>query len=159
MSAPPVPSPLDYVGYRRFAFYPPIVHPDPNDWRVGSSSRSAVQVVNVQTGSELWISRQYIGAVSETDSSLIVGLTKALDARAGTIEPRVKRVIEMPSISSASNRLTERNASGGSLRAPVIQIRLESPGHSVLNKALVITCAAAIVLALLAALITSTITF
>ncbi len=159
MSAPPVPSPLDYVGYRRFAFYPPIVHPDPNDWRIGSSSRSAVQVVNAQTGSALWISRQYIGAVSETDSSLIVGLTKALDARAGTIEPRVKQVIEMPSISNASPRPGGRIACGGSVRAPVVQIRLESRGHSALNKALVITCAAAIVLALLAALITSTVTF
>ena len=92
-----MPSPLDYIGRRRFAFYPPIEHADPNEWRFGVGRRSEVQVVNFQTGREIWIPRQYIGAVSETAVPLlIVGLTKALEFREGALKPRIKRVIEMP---------------------------------------------------------------
>ncbi len=159
MSAPHLPSPLDYVGLRRFAFYPPIGHPDPNEWLLGLCARCEVQVVNVHTGRELWIPWQYIGAVSETDSALlVVGLTKALRFRDGTIEPQVKQVIQMPSAGRTpappfadSHRLPHGT--------PVVAIRLESKSESALNKALVGTCTGAIVMALLIALITAAIRF
>lgn len=154
-----MPSPLDYVGRRRFAFYPPIAHADPNEWLLGVGGRSEVQVVNAQTGREIWVSRQYIGAVSETSSAvLIVGLTKALEFREGAVEPRIKQIIEMPSasaIEAAALHVSPRR----STPAPVIEIRLESRADSALNKVMLATCICAIVLALLAALISAAIRF
>jgi hypothetical protein len=135
VSAPLVPSPLDYIGRRRFAFYPAIKNAEPNDWRLGTGSWSEVQVVNFQTGREIWIPRQYIGAVSDGSGALlIVGLRKALDFRAGALQPRVKRVIEMPP--SNNERFGfEPVASAGP--APVVAIRLEQPKKSPMSKALV----------------------
>ncbi len=152
MSAPLVPSPLDYVGRRKFAFYPPIVHPDPNEWMLGTGSRSEVQVVNARTGREIWISRQYIGAVSETSSPLlIVGLTKSLMFREGAVEPRVKEVIEMPPVP----RSQPGNGVGAGPRnahpAQVTAIRLEPRSDSALNKAMVFTFISAVVVAVIAA--------
>jgi hypothetical protein len=152
MSAPLLPSPLDYVGRRKFVFYPPIAHPDPNEWMLGTGSRSQVQVVNACTGREIWISRQYIGAVSETSSPLlIVGLTKSLRFREGTVEPRVKRVIEMP----PAPRSQPENRFGSSPRnsapASVTAIRLEPRSDSALNKAMIVTFVSAVVVALVAA--------
>lgn len=159
MSAPPLPSPLDYIGLRRFAFYPPIAHPDPNEWVLGIGARSEVQVVNVYSGRELWIPRQYIGAVSETNSSvLVVGLTKALRFREGTIEPQVKQVIQMPSV-ERKPALLGAHAPYPLHGAPVVAIRLESKSASALNKALMGTCTGAVVMALLAALIAAAIRF
>jgi len=96
MAAPFMPSPLDCIGRQRFGFYPPIENAGPNEWLLGAGSRSEVQVVNTQTGVEIWIARQYIGAVSDHTNVLTVGLRKALEWRAGELQPRVKRVIEMP---------------------------------------------------------------
>jgi hypothetical protein len=97
MSAPLVPSPLDYVGRRRFALYPAVDNVGPNEWVLGTGSWSEVQVVNSQTGAEIWIPRQYIGGVSDRyDSVLVVELTKELEFKSGSLEPRIKRVIEMP---------------------------------------------------------------
>ncbi len=155
-----MPSPLDYVGRRRFAFYPPIAHADPNEWLLGVGDRSEVQVVNAQTGREIWVSRRYIGAVSETNSQLlIVGLTKALDLREGAVEPRVKQIIEMPPATGTAKEAAFEGPHCRSTPAPVIEIRLESRAESTLNKAMLATCICAIVLALLAALVTAAIRF
>jgi hypothetical protein len=148
-----MPSPLDYVGRRRFAFYPSIRTSEPNEWVLGSASWSEVQVVNSYTGRRLWIPRQYIGAVAETASSLLtVGLTKELEYRAGALGPRVKRVIEMPRVET---RDSMRRDSGP---APVIGIRLEPREDSPMNKALV-TLGIGAVLSLVAALISAMVRF
>jgi hypothetical protein len=137
--APLVPSPLDYVGRRRFAFYPAIKNAEPNDWRLGSGSWSEVQVFNAQNGREIWIPRQYIGAVSDGSGSLlIVGLRKALDFRSGALQPRIKRVIEMPPSNEQRfgfETSPSRPASAGP--APVVAIRLEQPKKSTVSKAVV----------------------
>jgi len=137
MSAPLIPSPLDYIGGRPFAFYPAIKDAYPNEWRLGTGARSEVLVVNAKTGRELWIPRQYIGAVSDVgDPLLIVGLRKALNLRAGEVEPRIKRVIEMPIA-------PERDPSAFFLSdhapgpARVIAIRLEDRKKSPASKAVV----------------------
>jgi hypothetical protein len=155
MSAPLVPSPLDYIGRRRFAFYPAIRNIQPNEWVLGTGSWSEVQVVNSQTGAEIWIPRQYIGAVSEThDPVLVVGLIKELEYRAGALEPRVKRVIEMPQVGEKRPVLTDPS---DSLRpsgpAPVIGIRVENRDDSPMNRALILLGVGAIVVSLLAALL------
>ncbi|MGA8027321.1 MAG: hypothetical protein WB992_09245 [Bryobacteraceae bacterium] len=150
MSAPLVPSPLDYVGRSRFSFYPPIQNAEPNEWMLGSGSWSEVQVVNAATGGELWIPRQYVGAVSEAGGPLlIVGLTKELEFRAGALGPRVKRVIEMP---QANENPADRfpRPSGP---APVIGIRIEDREDSPMNKALVTLGISALLISVLAALI------
>lgn len=158
MSAPLVPSPLDYVGRRRFAFYPPIRNATPNEWVLGSGSRSEVQVVNAALEYDLWIPRQYVGAVSESDGPLlIVGLTKELDLREGALQPRVKRVIEMPHAPAEPARHDLDNGDRASLRpatpAPVIGIRLEQSEPSRMSKAVVVLCVALVLTTLLAALV------
>ena len=154
MSAPLVPSPLDYVGLRRFAFYPPIKNTQPNEWLLGTGSWSEVQVVNAQTGAELWVPRQYVGAVSETEGPLlIVGLTKDLEFHEGTVEPSVQRVIEMPHIDECppEPEMDFRRRVPGP--APVIGIRLPERSDSSMNKALATLAIGALVVCLLAALI------
>ncbi len=128
MSAPLVPSPLDYIGRRVFAFYPPIGNAAPNSWMLGSSGWSEVQVVNSQTGQELWVPRQYIGAVSDQEDSIVVELTHGVESRDGEVVPRSKtRLIEMPLPAKEGQRRT-----GGP--ASVVGIRLESQSHSVFQK-------------------------
>ena len=152
MSAPLVPSPLDYIGLRRFLFYPPIRNAEPNEWLLGSGSWTEVQVVNSRTGNELWIPRQYIGAVSETDGPLLmVGLTKELEYRSGLLEPRVKRVIEMPPQAAQPPKDdSERPHSGP---APVVGIRLENQEGSHINRAMATLMIGAVAVCLLAAAI------
>ena len=135
MSAPLIPSPLDYIGPRRFAFHPAIQNAGPNEWRLGPGARSEIQVVNTKTGCKLWIARPYIGAVSDTgDSLLIVGLRKELNFRKGEVEPRVKRVIEMPQASEA-DRMFQPERSAGPAR--VFVIRLEDRKKSTATRAVV----------------------
>lgn len=153
MLAPLVPSPLDYVGRRPFALYPPIRHPDPNEWRLGSSSRTEVQVLNARTGREVWIARQYIAGVSETETAMLtVGLTKELDYDAGTVAPRVKRVIEMPQITTEATRFreAERRSHGP---APVVTIRLEPKTDSEAERVFLLVGKAGLVIALVCVLV------
>lgn len=157
MSAPLVPSPLDYVGHRRFALYPVVENAEPNEWVLGTSSWSEVQVVNPQTGSEMWIPRQYIGGVSDRyDSVLVVELTKELEFRSGTLEPRVKRVIEMPQANVEERpKLFDGSGPRPFGPAPVIAIRTENRDKSSMNRALVSLGAGAIAVYLLAILISA----
>ncbi len=145
MAAPLVPSPLDCIGRKRFAFYPPIENGGPNEWLLGSGSRSEVQAVNAQTGTEIWIARQYIGAVSDHTEVLTVGLRKTLELRNGAIQPCVKRVIEMPQV--AFHRLEVRRDGP----AAVVAIRLDERKKSSINKAIVAVAIASLMAALLAA--------
>src|SRR5579884_2927708 len=126
MSAPLVPSPLDYIGPRRFAFYPPIKNAEPNEWLLATGSWAEVQVVNAQTGAKVWIPRRYIGAVGDShDGFLIVGLTKELEYRAGALGPRFKRVIEMPRDIEPQPKLRMEAEPRPPGPAPVIGIRME----------------------------------
>lgn len=150
MSAPFVPSPLDYIGPRRFAFYPAIKNADPNEWILGTGSRSEVQVINAKTGREIWVPRQHIGAVSDAGNSLLtVGLRKPLDLRSGSLEPRVKRVIEMPH--ESSEYIHTRTPSPHP--APVVAIRLDDSRKSTASKAIVGLAIGSLLACLLASLI------
>lgn len=137
MSAPLVPSPLDYVGRRRFAFYPPVKNAEPNVWLLGTASWSEVQVVNARTGWEGWIPRQYVGGVSGGASGLLtVELKKELELRSGALEPRIRRVIEMPrERKKAEAAAQEATKTPGP--APVVGIRLEDRAESTMSKAVV----------------------
>jgi len=154
MSAPLVPSPLDYVGLRPFAFYPAIKNADPNEWLLGTGSWSEVQIVNAQTGREVWVPRQYIGAVSETEELLlIVGLTKDLAFHEGAVEPCVKRVIEMPHAEAVPVGADAEQARRGAGPAAVVGIRLAERRDSSMNRAFATLAIGALVVCLLAALV------
>jgi hypothetical protein len=126
MSAPLVPSPLDYIGRRHLAFYPEIRRAGPNEWMMGAGSWSEVQFVNAETGNEIWVSRAYIGAVSEGADCLVVGLTQDLELRRGRVEPRGRRVIEMP---PPEDKVRERRGP-----AAVVGIRLERASPSAFQR-------------------------
>lgn len=153
MSAPLVPSPLDYIGRRGFSFYPPIKNVGPNEWVLGGSSWSEVQAVNLCSGRELWVARQYVGAVSETSDALVVGLTKELEYRAGALSPRVKRVIEMPHQETDRSELPVGEPRHSSGPASVVGIRIEDRADSSMNRALVTLGIGALVMSVLAALL------
>lgn len=132
MSAPLVPSPLDYIGRRRFALYPAIRNTTPNVWMLGTGSWGEVQFVNAKTGSEIWVPRVYIGAVSESVDSLVVELTQDLELRGDAVEPRGRRVIEMPTHAHFPvKRLFPSEPAGP---ATVVGIRLERPEPSPFHK-------------------------
>jgi hypothetical protein len=151
MSAPLVPSPLDYVGRRRFSFYPPIRNTEPNDWLLGTGSWAEVQVVNAHSGLELWVPRQYVGGVSgETGLPLVVELTKELDYSRNGLGPRVKRVIEMPHVGNVAGRFLKRSRVPGPAEVVAIRLENEEPGKDrYWSKVLL----AAVVLSVLAALL------
>lgn len=149
-----MPSPLDYIGRRRFSFYPPIRNLGDNEWILGPGSRSDVQVVNYRTGRGAWLSRQYIGAVSEIEDHLVVGLTKELEHRHGTLRPRVKAVIEMqPFSENLFSKIAERPPGP----AEVIAIRLEDPAVPCKARTLAKIGIAAVIFSLLMALFSAVI--
>jgi hypothetical protein len=154
MAAPFVPSPLDCIGRRRFAFHPAIENSGPNEWLLGTGARSEVQAVNAHTGLEIWIARQYIGAVSDHTQVLTVGLRKALEFREGSLQPRVKGVIEMPLV--ASERFPLRREQGP---AAVVAIRLDDSRKSSVSKVVVGIVVSGLVVALLAAWLGSAVHF
>lgn len=153
MSAPLVPSPLDYVGRRRFALYPPVKNADPNEWLLGAASWCEVQVVNAGTGREIWIPRQYVGGVSGTSGRLVVELKEELQLRAGAVEPRKKRVIEMPLAAGKAETQAKTGRTSG--QAPVVGIRLDDRAESTMSKAIVTLGAGAIGVWLLAMLLSA----
>lgn len=149
-----MPSPLDCIGRRRFAFYPAIENGGPNEWLLGTGSRAEVQAINAKTGAELWIARQYIGAVSDNTTVLTVGLRKALEFREGSLKPRVQRVIEMPQ--TVNDLSQERRVRGP---AAVVAIRLEDAKLSPIGRAVVGITVGGLVIALLAAWLASAVHF
>jgi len=154
MAAPFMPSPLDCIGRQRFAFYPAIESAGPNEWLLGAGSRSEVQAINAQTGVEIWIARQYIGAVSDHTNVLTVGLRKALELRQGELQPRIKRVIEMPQAGIGFSKMRlERGP------AAVVAIRLDDGKKSHVSKAVAGIAVGGLLLALLAAWIESAVRF
>lgn len=97
MSVPPVPPPLEQLGNRPFSFYPAILGVLHNEWQYRKASWSEVLVQNTKSLEEIWVPRRYLGSVSSIDEPvMIVGLTKELEYKAGTLWPAERRVIEMP---------------------------------------------------------------
>jgi hypothetical protein len=125
MSAPLVPSPLDYVGRRRFSFYPPIRAAGPNEWFLRNGDWSEIQIVNAENGEKIWVPRQYVCGVSgDGGTQLVVELTKELDYREGAVSPLVKQVIEMPRPPKSSQRKLKKRRRR--VPAAVVDIRIDS---------------------------------
>lgn len=97
MPSPPISPSLESLGERPFSFYPPILNIEHNEWQFRKTTWSEVLVLNRKTNAELWIPRRYFGEISRIDEPVvIVGLTKELEYKGGTVWPFQRRVIEMP---------------------------------------------------------------
>ncbi len=127
MSAPLVPSPLDYLGRRKFVLYPAIANAGPNEWLRGRSSWSETQLVNAVTGHELWVPWQYICGVSDRAGlELVVELKEDLEFRDGNVSaPRQARDHHAGTAKDSASRERRRGGPG-----PVIGIKThDSESH------------------------------
>lgn len=150
MPGPPLPPPFDEIGQRCFSLYPSIANAEPNEWRLRSATWSDVQVINVRTGVDVWIPRQYIGLVSETDDPvLILGLTKELEYKDGVVWPRIRRVIEMPRAANQGPYRIRPRFENPSAPAPVIGIRLDTRENSRTSRFVIYAGVAAVLVSLL----------
>ncbi|MGC8792267.1 MAG: hypothetical protein ACP5U2_02620 [Bryobacteraceae bacterium] len=97
MSDPSSPEWLEHLASRPFAFYPPIVGVEHNEWRMRRATWSEILVANTRDNIEVWIPRRYFGEISRVDQPvMIVGLTRELEYKAGAVWPYERRVISMP---------------------------------------------------------------
>ena len=129
MSVPPVPPALEQLGQRPFSFYPPISNVVHNEWLYRRATWSEVLVQNTKTNEEIWVPRRFVGAVSRVDEPvMIVGLTKELEFKAGTLWPMERRIIEMPRAVNESPRLSSPQPAPRP--ASVVGIRVESSAES-----------------------------
>lgn len=121
MSIAPLPTPLQHLGGRRFAFHPPIRNIEHNEWLYRRATWSECVVANARSGEEFFVPRIFLGDVSRVDEPvMLVRLNRELELRSGFIIPRERAVIEFPA-TIAERAATPR---AGHL-APVINIRLE----------------------------------
>ena len=131
-----LPTPLELLGGRSFAFFPPILNLRHNQWRYRESTWTEFSVVNTASGEQVWIPRIFLGEISRDLGEIsrdishaaplaIVGLRRELEFRAGQVSAVRRTVIEMP---LAVNDI-RRPARAPSL-APVVPIRLEPPVRS-----------------------------
>jgi hypothetical protein len=125
MASPPIPPSLEHLATRPFSFYPPIVNIEHNEWLFRKATWSEILVVNCKSGTEVWISRRFVGEVSRVDDPvLIVGLNRELEYKGGAVWPCQRRVIEMPVAVGGLTSSTSVLDRGSP--APVVGIRLES---------------------------------
>jgi hypothetical protein len=118
------------LGQRPFSFYPAILNIVHNEWIYRKASWSEVLVQNTKTHEEIWMPRRYMGEVSRVDEPvMIVGLSKELEYKAGTLWPAARRVIEMPRAVNEGPRPPEAQVNEPK-PAPVIGIRVENSAES-----------------------------
>jgi len=91
----PVP---DHLAAKPFSFYPPILNVEHNEWVFRRETWSEMLVANTKAGFEVWIPRRLVGEISSVEEPvMIIGLLKELEYKGGSVWPREKRVIVMPS--------------------------------------------------------------
>jgi len=102
MPEPALPPMMELLKQRPFSLYPAVRNIEHNEWLLKQATWSEVQLVNTKTGMELWVPRQHVGEVSSVDQPvMILGLTRELEYKAGTVWPYERRVLEMPAASRA----------------------------------------------------------
>jgi len=97
MAEPPESPSLERLAGRTFAFYPPVLNVEHNEWQLRSANWSEILVQNARSDLQVWIPRRYVGEVSAIEDPLtIVGLLRELEYKAGTVWPHERRILEMP---------------------------------------------------------------
>ncbi len=90
---------LDDLGERRFSFYPAIVNVEHNEWTLKRVLWSEILVFNAKSGEEIWIPRRFVGEISSVEEPVvIIGLTRELEYKAGSVWQRDRRVLSMPKL-------------------------------------------------------------
>jgi hypothetical protein len=103
MNAIPNAEAFDALGDRLFAFYPPIIGVDHNEWRFKKIEWSESLVENPASGVEIWVPRTWLGEISRVEEPLlIVGLKRELQYKAGSLVPYQRKVVGMPRVHSAA---------------------------------------------------------
>jgi hypothetical protein len=116
----PMPPELERLRDSTFAFYPPIVNVEHNEWRFRKAAWSELLVANTKSDLEIWIPRRLLGEISSIDEPvLIVGLLKELEYKAGTVWPHERRVLEMPRMAGAPPAPAPRDAHATAVRRVV----------------------------------------
>jgi hypothetical protein len=129
MPVPPAPPPIEQLGRRPFSFYPAILNIEHNEWMYRKATWPEILVQNTNTQQEIWVPRQYWGAISLVEEPvMIVGLTKELEYREGAVWPAKRRVIEMPRAVNEGPRAMQPRSTGRP--AAVIGIQLENNPRS-----------------------------
>ena len=96
MSTPPAPL-NDELADRPFSFYPPILGVEHNEWRLREATWSELVVENTKTLLEVAIPRKLVGSLGQVDEPvMIVGLTRELEYRTGSVWPTERKVRAMP---------------------------------------------------------------
>jgi hypothetical protein len=133
MGSTPIPSSLDQLAGRTFAFYPAMLGVVHNEWRFEKATWSEILVTNTQTGSETWIPRRFVGEVSCTDDPiLIVGLNRELELKGGMVVAHQRRVISMP-VTAGVTAATSTTAPGVGEPRPVSVLRLDKSNRRVVK--------------------------
>jgi hypothetical protein len=123
MPIAPLPTPLQDMAGRRFAFYPPVRNIEHNEWLYRRATWSECVVMNMRSGAEIPVPRRFLGEISGFDEPvMIVSLNRELAWKDGVVVPRETRVIELP---VAVNDQHHESSQPARL-APVVSIRLES---------------------------------
>jgi hypothetical protein len=152
MASPPIPPQLDHLITRPFSFYPAIIGIEHNEWLFRKANWSEILVVNCKSGSEIWISRRFIGEVSRVDDPvLIVGLNRELEYKGGMVVPFQRRVIQMPVAvgGTSSSAPVERPEP-----APIVGIRLASGTDRRIVRMIGVAIAAAVLICVVAVSLT-----
>lgn len=93
---------LDELAGRRFSLYPAIRGIEHNEWTLQRETWSEILIRNNISDREIWIPRNHLGAVSSSDSPvLILGLLRELEFKAGAVAPYRKVVLTMPETPAA----------------------------------------------------------
>jgi len=94
---PPSAQTIEQLESRPFAFFPPILNIETNEWTFREATWSEVLVRNHRSEQEIWVPKRFVGQVSKVEDPIaIVGLSRELEYKAGVLVPHVKRIIEMP---------------------------------------------------------------
>jgi hypothetical protein len=136
MPVPPAPPPIEQLGRRPFSFYPAILNIEHNEWLYRRATWPEILVQNTNTQQEIWVPRQYWGAISLVEEPvMIVGLTKELEYREGAVWPAKRRVIEMPRAVNEGPRAMQPRSTDRP--AAVIGIQLENNSRSRIGRLVV----------------------
>jgi len=106
------PASLEHLEGRTFAFYPPILNVEHNEWQLRNETWSEILVQNARSDLQVWIPRRYVGEISSIEDPVtIVGLLRELEYKAGAVWPHERRIFEMPAM-GAQHEQTAPAASG-----------------------------------------------